>query len=60
MDLPPSNFRAVYQVNEGIPAPLRRRVATVRKESKLIVFCSRHSDKTVPHQGRPGCARMGV
>jgi len=40
MDLPPSSPRAVYQVNEGIPAPLRRQVATVRKESKLTVVCS--------------------
>ena len=36
MDLPPSSLHAVYQVNEGIPAPLRRQVAAVRKESELM------------------------
>jgi len=50
MDLPPSNLHAVYQVNEGIPVPLRRQVATVRKEGKLIVFRSRHGDERLPHQ----------
>ena len=60
MDLPPSSLRGVYQVNEGIPVPLRRQVATVRKEGKsIIVSCSRHGDERLPHQGRPGCAGIG-
>ena len=59
MDLPPLNLHAVYRVNEGIPVPSRRQVANVRKGGELIVFYSRHSDKRLPHQGRPGCAGIG-
>jgi len=58
MDLPPSSLHAVYQVNEGIPGPSRRQVATVRKESGLMVVCSCQSDKRLPHQGRSG--RAGI
>ena len=58
MDLPLSSLRAVYQVNEGIPGPSRRQVATVRKERKLTVVCSCQSDKRLPHQGRSG--RAGI
>jgi len=58
MDLPPSSLHAVYQANEGIPGPSRRRVATVRKERELVVVCSCQSNKRLPHQGRSG--RAGI
>ena len=37
-DLPLSNFHAGYQVNEGIPTPSRRQVATVRKKKLVSNF----------------------
>ena len=52
---PPSNLHAGYQVNEDIPTPSQRHVATVRKEITSVLYCSFHSNKGFPHQGRSRC-----
>ena len=60
-NLPLSNSRAGYRVNEGIPTPSQRQVATVRRESKLMIFCSYRSNKrfrTRDARGAWGCEAM--
>ena len=45
-------------MNEGIPTPLRRPAATVRKEDKLAIFPKLPQQREIPYRRRPG--RMGV
>ena len=54
VDIRLSNPRAGYRVNEGIPTPLRRPVAAVRTESKLVIFSEVSTATTNPIPKTPG------